>query len=65
VWHRVISWIKRKHRQIPWKQLRRRYCRGRWWPITEKVRLFNPAEVGTTRYRYRGTVIPSPWMAKG
>ncbi|MFD7447096.1 group II intron reverse transcriptase/maturase [Streptomyces sp. NPDC059909] len=65
VWHRVISWIRRKHRQVSWKQLRRRYCQGRWWPITQEVRLFNPAEVGTTRYRYRGTAIPSPWGAKG
>jgi RNA-directed DNA polymerase len=23
--------------------------------------LFDPAKVGTTRYRYRGSIIPSPW----
>jgi RNA-directed DNA polymerase len=25
------------------------------------VILFNPGAVQTTRYRYRGTKIPSPW----
>jgi hypothetical protein len=28
-WKRVIRWIRRKHRKITWKQLRRRYCGGR------------------------------------
>ena len=27
--------------------------------------LFDPAKVRTTRYRYRGTVIPSPWPTTG
>ena len=33
----------------------------RWWPAGHDRVLFNPATVGTTRYRYRGSVIPSPW----
>lgn len=60
-WMRVIKWIRRKHPGMTWKQLRRRYCDGGWWPTTEEGQLFNPAKVSTTRYRYRGTVIPSPW----
>ncbi|MCX4970501.1 group II intron reverse transcriptase/maturase [Streptomyces sp. NBC_00654] len=60
-WMRVIRWIRRKHPGITWKQLRRRYCDGGWWPATEGGELFNPAKVSTTRYRYRGTVIQSPW----
>lgn len=60
-WVRVMRWIRRKHPSITWKQLRRRYCDGGWWPVTEEGELFNPAKVSTTRYRYRGTVIPSPW----
>jgi RNA-directed DNA polymerase len=32
-----------------------------WWPASEKRMLFNPAGMGTTRYRYRGTAIPNPW----
>jgi RNA-directed DNA polymerase len=65
VWGRVIRWLRRKHRRITWKELRRRYCGGRWWPASNDRALFNPATVRTTRYRYRGTVIPTPWPASG
>jgi RNA-directed DNA polymerase len=64
-WGRVIRWLRRKHARITWKQLRRRYCGGRWWPASEQRALFNPATVRTTRYRYRGTVIPARWPATG
>jgi RNA-directed DNA polymerase len=39
----------------------RRFCGGGWWPADGEVALFNPGAVKTTRYRYRGTKIPSPW----
>jgi RNA-directed DNA polymerase len=65
VWQRVIGWIRRKHRRMNWKELRRRYCGGGWWPADGKVTLFNPGQVRTTRYRYRGTAIPSPWPQQG
>jgi len=65
VWARVIWWLRRKHPRMNWKDLRRRFCGGRWWPSSEERELFNPAKVGTTRYRYRGTVIPSPWPGAG
>jgi RNA-directed DNA polymerase len=62
VWKRVFTWIRRKHRRSSWKELRRRYCGGQWWPASDKRVLFDPAKVRTTRYRYRGvTGIPSPW----
>jgi RNA-directed DNA polymerase len=33
-----------------------------WSGISDgDIILFNPVSVGTTRYRYRGTRIPSPW----
>jgi RNA-directed DNA polymerase len=65
VWMRVMKWLKRKHRRTSWKELRRRYCGGRWWPASNERELFDPGKVRTTRYRYRGTVIPSPWPATG
>jgi RNA-directed DNA polymerase len=65
VWQRVIGWIRRKHHRINWKTLRRRYCAGRWWPTSEHGPLFNPATVTTTRYRYRGAAIPTPWPTTG
>jgi RNA-directed DNA polymerase len=64
-WHRVMRWARRKHRRITLKNIRRRYCNGRWWPTTPEIGLFNPAKMRTTRYRYRGTAIPSPWSAMG
>src|SRR3954465_8890439 len=64
-WARVWGWLRRKHRRSTVKELRRRYCGGGWWPGTKERQLFNPAKVSTTRYRYRGTVIPSPWPATG
>ena len=37
---------------------------GRWQPITaDGIELFNLAAVPVTRYRYRGSTIPSPWAA--
>lgn len=61
VWRQVFGWLRRKHRKTSWKELRRRYCRGGWWPVDGEKKLFNPAAVRTTRYRYRGAAIPSPW----
>jgi RNA-directed DNA polymerase len=64
-WARVIGWLRRKHRRITWKGLRRRYCGGGWWPGTSERVLFNPAKVPTTRYRYRGAAIPAAWPIPG
>jgi RNA-directed DNA polymerase len=62
-WRQVIGWLRRKHRGITWKALRRRYCGGGWWPAGKDRQLFHPETVRTTRYRYRGAAIPSPWPA--
>ncbi len=61
VWRRVIGWLRTKHPRATWKQIRRRYLDGGWWPADDEVELFNPAAVRTVRYRYRGADIPSPW----
>lgn len=59
----VWRWIRRKHRRSRWTELRRHYCGGGWWPTGQDRELFDPEKVSTTRYRYRGSVIPSPWTA--
>jgi RNA-directed DNA polymerase len=64
-WRRVFEWLRRKHRRSTVKELRRRYCGGGWWPGTEERQLFNPAKVRTTRYRYRGAAISTPWPVTG
>ncbi len=65
VWSRVIGWLRRKHRRTTWKELRRRFCGAGWWPTGQERTLFDPVTVRTTRYRYRGAVIPSPWPSTG
>jgi RNA-directed DNA polymerase len=62
-WRRVMGWLRRKHLGMSWKQLRRRYYQGGWWPTDGDVALFNPARIPTTRYRYRGAAIPTPWAS--
>jgi RNA-directed DNA polymerase len=65
-WQQVGRWLRRKHHRAAWKDLRRLYYKGEaWWPASENRRLFSPANVGTTRYRYRGTAIPAPWPTTG
>jgi RNA-directed DNA polymerase len=61
LWATVWRWLRRKHRRATWKELRRRYCGGSWWPTGQHRELFDPEKVSTTRYRYRGSNIPSPW----
>ncbi|MFR9781045.1 group II intron reverse transcriptase/maturase [Micromonospora sp. MS34] len=60
LWQTVWRWLRRKHRRATWKELRRQYCGGGWWPRGQRE-LFDPEKLGTTRYRYRGSIIPSPW----
>ena len=64
-WWRVLQWLRRKHRRNTWKDIRRQYCGGGWWPASHDRALFNPAGVHTTRYRYRGQQIPAPWPTAG
>ena len=61
VWRQVWAWLRRKHRKAGWKALRRRYCNGGWWPSAGKTQLLHTGSISTTRYRYRGAAIPSPW----
>jgi RNA-directed DNA polymerase len=63
-WWRVIRWLRTLHRWR-WKDVRKAYATpsGRWQPITaDGIELFNMATVPVTRYRYRGSTIPSRWV---
>jgi RNA-directed DNA polymerase len=59
-WRRVAYWIRKRHKGLTWKQLRRRFMNGGWTITDGQLTLFNPASVTVTRYRYRA-VIPTPW----
>ncbi len=60
LWKRAVIWLRKKHPDATWKQLRRLYLPD-WWPTEGKKTLFDPSVVPVTRYRYRGERIPSPW----
>jgi RNA-directed DNA polymerase len=64
-WRQVMAWLRRKHRKTGWKAIRRRYCGGGWWPADGETTLLHTGSISTTRYRYRGTAIPTPWQAMG
>ena len=63
MWHRVIQWFRKLHRWR-WRDIRRYHtAHGRWTrPSADGIELFNLAKVRITRYRYRGTEIPNPWI---
>lgn len=64
VWWRVVHWVMHRHR-MSWTALRRR-LRGPqgWRPIVlDGITLLNIASVRVSRYRYRGSAIPTPWPA--
>jgi RNA-directed DNA polymerase len=64
VWWRVITMLMKRHR-MTWTALRRRF-KGHdgWRPIViDGIEMFNISSVTVTRYRWRGTKIPTPWPA--
>jgi RNA-directed DNA polymerase len=59
---RVVGWVRKRHVGLGWGTLRRRILPD--WEISDDdVELFRPAAVMVTRYRYRGSRIPTPWTA--
>lgn len=63
LWHRVWTWLRRKHHRRHWKWITRTYAHphNRWGFSAGGRDLFNPAAVPIQRYRYRGNTIPTPW----
>lgn len=61
-WWRVVSWLRKRHLGLSWHEIHRRYLPG--WEIRDgRIELFRPRAQAVTRYRYRGTRIPTPWAA--
>ena len=46
-WRQVMAWLRRKHRRITWKALRRRYCGGGWQPADGNTRLLHTGTIST------------------
>lgn len=60
-WRRIGTWIRRKHRRISWREVRQRFCDQGWRFAHNGVVFRGASSVTVTRYRYRGTRIPTPW----
>jgi len=63
-WWRVIRMLRERHRWR-WKDVRKRFTTpsGRWLPISAgETELRRIAAIPVTRYRYRGSKIPNPWV---
>jgi RNA-directed DNA polymerase len=61
-WWRIVRWLRKRHLGLNWETLIRRFLPG--WKIADgQIELFRPPEVAVTRYRYRGTRIPTPWTS--
>jgi RNA-directed DNA polymerase len=64
-WNRIMRWLRRKHQGrtgLGMPALRRRFCApGTWIFAADGIRLTGASAVPVTRYRYRGTQIPTPW----
>lgn len=63
-WWRVVNMLQVRH-HWSWTDIRRRFTtpNGRWLPITAgDVELRRIAAIPVTRYRWRGSKIPNPWI---
>ena len=63
-WWRLMRWIRAKYqgRHRPgMAQLRRRFCDTGWRFAHNGVIFTGASSVPVTRYRYRGSKIPTPW----
>jgi RNA-directed DNA polymerase len=59
-WWRLMQWIRRKHNHISMKHAIHRFCNG-WKPAHNGATYRGASSVTVTRYRYRGSNIPTPW----
>jgi RNA-directed DNA polymerase len=63
-WSRLMRWIRAKYKgrnRISLKEIRRRFCDTGWRFAYNGVVFTGASSVAVTRYRYRGSKIPTPW----
>jgi RNA-directed DNA polymerase len=63
-WLRLMRWIRRKYEgkhRLGMKELRNRFCDKGWRFAWNGVAFTGASSVAVTRYRYRGSNIPTPW----
>jgi len=65
-WGRLMRWIRAKYAGksgLGMKELRRRFCDQGWRFAHNGVVFKGASSVKVTRYRYRGSRIPTPWTS--
>jgi RNA-directed DNA polymerase len=63
-WNRLMRWIRAKYagkHRLGMTELRRRFCDIGWRFACNGVVFTGASSVAVTRYRYRGSKIPTPW----
>ncbi len=63
-WGRLMRWTRAKHAGrtgLSMKELRRRFCDTGWRFAHNGVVFTGASSVAVTRYRHRGSNIPTPW----
>jgi RNA-directed DNA polymerase len=68
-WKRIMRWLRQKYGghtgKLGMPELRRRFCvPGTWRFAVNGTRFTGASAVAVTRYRYRGTGIPTPWTPR-
>ena len=59
---RIVGWLKKRHPKLNVHTVIRRYLPG-WQIAADGIAFFRAPTVPVTRYPYRGTRIPNPWMS--
>jgi RNA-directed DNA polymerase len=63
-WLRLMRWTRAKHKgrnRLGMRQFHRRFCDQGWRIAHNGVAFTGASSVPMTRYRYRGSTIPTPW----
>jgi len=66
-WGRLMRWIRAKYagrHRLAMTTLRHRFCDQQWRIACNGVAFTGASSVTVTRYRYRGSKIPTPWTPK-
>jgi RNA-directed DNA polymerase len=59
---RIVGWLKKRHPKLNTHTVVRRYLPN-WQIAANGIEFFRADTVPVTRYRYRGTRIPTPWTS--
>jgi RNA-directed DNA polymerase len=62
VFRRILGWLRKRHPKLNMGTLVRRHL-PQWEISDDGIELFWPPAVTVSRYRYRGTKIPTPWTS--